>query len=1148
MRGGSKRKGHLDEPCSCGSGCDCGCCEGTEPVTPRTIFNRPGLDALAYRIGTQSAFLETMKAELSSAALAGLTTREGSDPSIALLDAWAVVADVLTFYQERIANEGYLRTATERRSVLELARLVGYAPRPGVASSVYLAYTLEEKIKPVIPPGSPAVPVSASQEEPEIVIPAGARAQSVPGPGETQQPFETSEDLIARAAWNNLQVRLTQPQQPEPFDGEEREKPVPLYLQGIATNLKPNDPLLIGEAHPLLYRVVEVKPDAPRDRTRVDVQPWWTPPKPPPPPVTPAPLHLLGAEALPEAQPFAEVLREVVDRSSDLAALGISPGATAKRVLSHLEPLQAALAAGAGEAELRSAVEEALPKLQEERAAAESMGATRISPWVAGLAAELEEALAPQSGGAELAAIAADPAPPEELAADIHLQTDVQLQRITLLPNVLRSLGKAPTQPPVSSLRLERDAGTLLAPGSDLSARLLAVARPELRDVLYKAWANVPVVRSPKLKVCALRVRASVFGHNAPLELVRADNGAILRSKEWDLRIKSATSTSGNTSLLATATAPPPPPQPIVEEDPMVVYLDNLYPQIKPGGWIVFQKPGLIPGSSPPPVITTIDQVSDQSRAAYGISGKTTQIVLDQAWLTANDNGNFPVLRGTAVYAQCEELPLAEMPIAEPVCGGRIELAAVYDGLQPGRWLIVSGERTNVGELDEKGEVAVPVPGIPAAELVMLAAVEQDVRRLAPAADGTRAPVPGESTHTTLTLATPLSYCYKRETLTIYGNVAHATHGQTRSEVLGSGAGSKALQSFTLKQPPLTWVSAPTPSGIDSTLTVRVNDVRWHLAGSLAELGPADRSYILRTDDGGQTTVVFGNGERGARLPTGSENVRAVYRSGIGEGGNAKAGQISQLATRPLGVKDVINPLPATGGADPESRDQARRNTPLAVLALDRLISVQDYEDFTRTFAGVGKASAVLLPSGRGQLVHVTIAGEDDIPIADNSDLLKNLPAALRQFGDPRQPLQAVVRQRTFLVVQAAVRLLPDYLWEAVEPKIRAAMLDAFGFARRCLGQDALLSRVYATIQGVRGVDRVDVNVFARKDPEDLSHGIDKSQPKDANGNVLSDLPVPRLQASRAWVDTATGEIHPAQLLYLTPDVADTLILTEQKS
>src|SRR5215213_9647615 len=131
-----------------------------------------------------------MQARLSSQAfrvLAGLTTREPADTSLALLDAWAVVADVLTFYQERLANEGYLRTATERRSVLELARLIGYSPRPGVAATVYLAYTMEK--------------------DSVGVVPAGARAQSVPGPGEQPQSFETVEEIAARAEWNNLQPR-----------------------------------------------------------------------------------------------------------------------------------------------------------------------------------------------------------------------------------------------------------------------------------------------------------------------------------------------------------------------------------------------------------------------------------------------------------------------------------------------------------------------------------------------------------------------------------------------------------------------------------------------------------------------------------------------------------------------------------------------------------------------------------------------------------------------------------------------------------------------------------------------------------------------------------------------------------------------------
>ena len=102
----------------------------------------------------------------------------------------------------------------------------------------------------------------------------------------------------------------------------------------------------------------------------------------------------------------------------------------------------------------------------------------------------------------------------------------------------------------------------------------------------------------------------------------------------------------------------------------------------------------------------------------------------------------------------------------------------------------------------------------------------------------------------------------------------------------------------------------------------------------------------------------------GARLPTGAANVKAVYRRGIGKGGNVRAGQITLLSTRPLGVKEVINPLRASGGADKEGRDQARRNTPLAVMALDRLVSTRDYADFARTFAGIGKALATEATDG----------------------------------------------------------------------------------------------------------------------------------------------------------------------------------------
>src|SRR2546423_12528959 len=99
----------------------CGCCEGVAVLTPAKRWNRPGLSAIHYRVSTHGAFFETMKARLSTLFLDILTeqfdehnqpitsriyplkslkTRDGSDPAIALLDAWATVGDVLTFYQE----------------------------------------------------------------------------------------------------------------------------------------------------------------------------------------------------------------------------------------------------------------------------------------------------------------------------------------------------------------------------------------------------------------------------------------------------------------------------------------------------------------------------------------------------------------------------------------------------------------------------------------------------------------------------------------------------------------------------------------------------------------------------------------------------------------------------------------------------------------------------------------------------------------------------------------------------------------------------------------------------------------------------------------------------------------------------------------
>ena len=78
-----------------------------------------------------------------------------------------------------------------------------------------------------------------------------------------------------------------------------------------------------------------------------------------------------------------------------------------------------------------------------------------------------------------------------------------------------------------------------------------------------------------------------------------------------------------------------------------------------------------------------------------------------------------------------------------------------------------------------------------------------------------------------LRLERTLVNSYRRTSVRLLANVARATHGDSRAEILGSGDQRLAFQSLTLRQQPLTHVSAPTPSGTQTTLAIWVAGVRW---------------------------------------------------------------------------------------------------------------------------------------------------------------------------------------------------------------------------------------------------------------------------------------------------------------------------------
>lgn len=1106
----------------------CDCCEGTEPITPQSTANRPGLAALSYRIGSHATFLETMKARLSTHCLgdpqacakgegarplAGLTTRDDSDPSIALLDAWATVGDVLTFYQERIANEGYLSTATERRSVLELARLVGYSPRPGVAASTYLAYTIDDN----------------TQEE--VLIPAGARVQSVPGPDELPQSFETSEDLKARAAWNRLVPRKAAPQQWRTIQQSGR-----LYLKGSSTNLKPNDPLLIdrGPGDPQLFRVTAVNADAAADRTEITIAPWAG-----------MVVAELGFESV------RTVARQLIEAAPE--------GKTADRLVENLHALSDVANSATDNRELtRFLDKETLPLL--ETLIGHTHGpAPKLKPWLADAHTALTNLR--EKAGHAITGIG------KTTTAD---DTGVPFSER------LNALIKKPSQPLANALQLPRTLTSSFRPTSDAGLKALGLASPDLRESLGAAIETYAKASpEPRLEVYALRLKAGVFGRNAPKRTRTLSTGEETQTQvigEWPI-----VGFVGNELDIKT-------------ESLDAVFLDGNYDGILPGSWLVLDASAVTAFTPPddvfvdPAVFATGDKVlvaraqtvaTKVARAEYGMSGDSVRIGLDRAWLRFTPppvigitkalaaaspfddpfqpiyDNDFQVIRGTAVYAQSERLELADAPLETAVCDGAsenapLELDGLYQDLEPGRFVIVSGERSDIAETS----------GVRATEAVMITGVVHDVRAAdaeIPLGDSkTGRALPGDRNHTFISLDKSLSYCYLRDSLTIYGNVVKATHGETRIETLGGGDGARALQSFTLKQSPLTYLAAPTAVGAASTLLVFVNDVRWHEKNSFVDVAATDHTFVSRTDDDGKTTLTFGNGREGARLPSGTENVKAVYRNGIGKPGNVRAGQLSLLSTRPLGVKDVINPLRASGGADRETRDQARRNAPLAVMSLDRLVSTPDYADFARSFAGIAKADAAELSDRHRTVVHVTIAGTDDIPIDSGSDLFRNLRRALTDLGDPFQPVRLATRELLLIVISAGVRIDPDYRWESVVTELRGQLLESFGFERRELAQDVTSSEVLSALQSVPGVVYVDLDAFGvvpstTADPgaEDGRRPLTPDETAIEVARIVGQAPASRVLAEPARVD-AVG-ILPAQLAVVVPEVAATLVLNQIK-
>lgn len=840
-----------------------------------------------------------MLARLSSSdypALSGLKTRDDDDFSIAFLDASAVVLDILTFYQERLANESYLRTATQLYSLRQLSQLIGYQPSPGVSASTYLAFTLTAA------PGLPTNPGTTA-----ITIPAGTTVQSVPAQGQTAKSFQTLADILGKPDWNALPVRTGVPWQPK--KGE-----LSVYLEGTATQLQPGDAFLI-----------------------------------------------VGNERLKD---------------------------------------------------------------------------------------------------------------PESPRWDLRVVSTVQPDTIN-----------------------QRTLVTWLEPLGD---------------------SDVPAQSNPKFY--AMRQRAALFGYNAinPEMLARQTrdlltNDGLITNDKWVFGIDV---TTGNSFA-----------------SERVVDLDAVYSKLVPDGWLTLIRPDGQHRRTPAGFIYLFHIASTTSvtRSDYGISGKITRVAVSTTSSSSSDieaalAGYYEATQTTSVLTQSEELPVAERPLDHPLYGTLLDLELVRqdlvgitavavigksqkmtvnpgvtdlsftpdDGnakitLNPGDTLTVLQPPNTVLEKDGSipywrtysDELTLVVADSSGRSGTVKAQLSQFTLALAAKSDpviqefalvSSVSLVSRPFARTRIVLQKPLTNCYDRTVTTVNANVGPATAGAPVTELLGNGSASTPNQEFTLKQSPLTYVQAVTPSGSQSSLKVTVNGAAWTGVASLYKQSPSAQVYATINLPGGKAEVQFGDGIEGSTLPTGQNNVIAYYRVGIGSAGNVAAGSITTLVDRPVGVSGVNNPTAATGGQDAQSISDIKANAPQSVLTLGRAVSITDYQNFAATFAGIAKAYAIWIPNGVNRGVFLTVAGVGGAALQPPNLTLANLINALRAYGNPNVAINVQSFYETIFRLSAELAYDPGFNATTVQAAVLALLTQTYSFGARTFGQGVSGDEVAALIQSVPGV------------------------------------------------------------------------------
>ena len=305
-------------------------------------------------------------------------------------------------------------------------------------------------------------------------------------------------------------------------------------------------------------------------------------------------------------------------------------------------------------------------------------------------------------------------------------------------------------------------------------------------------------------------------------------------------------------------------------------------------------------------------------------------------------------------------------------------------------------------------------------------------------------------------------------------NLLPVSRGKTvLNEVVGSGDAAAAGQSFPLAKSPVTYLEKG--ASYASTIAMRVDGQPWKEVASFYGQPRDARIFVTSEDEKGKTHVSFGDGVNGARLPTGTNNIVATYRTGAGAASPA-SGKLTVIAQSFPGLKSVLNPIAASGGADPDPPDQIRQYAPRSVLTFGRAVSVFDYEAIAAQAPGVTRVRATWSWDDVRQRTAVTIY------VGDDAGAVASARSVVLAAGDPNRPVTVTLATPIPVLLLLAILATPGMDADAISAGVKSALTDPetglFAPTRLRIGQPLFDSQIEAACLSVEGTVAIIASLF----------------------------------------------------------------------